>query len=96
MEYINGASYEMIYREWMKRQERIMIRAYLHSKTLEILRLHLPLSLDLKQSATAMKNYASHTYANNIKEGFQGSAAESANTYLTQTLTTPDLKNPIR
>ncbi|MCU9533562.1 hypothetical protein [Streptococcus sp. CSL10205-OR2] len=81
---------------YMRSQERIAINALFRSKTLEVNALGLSLTNDLNQASTDMKDYASNTYANNIKEGFQGAAAESANTYLTQTLTAPDLKSPIK
>ena len=34
--------------------------------------------------------------ANNIKGGFEGKAADAAETYLTQTLQTPTLQSPIK
>ena len=38
----------------------------------------------------------SKTYVNNIKGGFEGKAADAAETYLTQTMQTPTLQSPIK
>lgn len=54
------------------------------------------LAKKLQEAASDMQEYASKTYVNNIKGGFEGKAADAAETYLTQTMQTPALQSPIK
>ena len=50
----------------------------------------------MQEAAADMQECASKTYVNNIKGGFEGKAADAAETYLTQTMQTPTLQSPIK
>ena len=54
------------------------------------------LATQLQAAAADMKNYASTNYVNNIRGGFEGKAAQAAETHLTQTMQTPSLNSPIK
>ena len=54
------------------------------------------LATQLQEAALDMKNYASTNYVKNIKGGFEGKAAQAAETHLTQTMQTPSLDSPIK
>mgnify|MGYP000863494613 FL=1 len=84
------------FKEKMKVQERQAIRALVTAKELSILTKGAELAKKLQEAATDMQDYASKTYVNNIKGGFEGKAADAAETYLTQTLQTPTLQSPIK
>ncbi|KXT84534.1 hypothetical protein ACVRXQ_05110 [Streptococcus panodentis] len=89
------AQLEKEFKAKMKEQERAAIQALLVAKELQIGAKYMELETQLGLAASNMKNYASQTYVNNIKEGFSGAAAQAAETYLTQ-LQAPSLKNPIK
>ena len=84
------------FKEKMKAQERQAIRALVTAKEMSILAKGAELAKKLQEAATDMQDYASKTYVNNIKGGFEGKAADAAETYLTQTLQTPTLQSPIK
>ena len=84
------------FKERMKEQERQAIRALVTAKELSILAKGAELAKKLQEAATDMRDYASKTYVNNIKGGFEGKAADAAEIYLTQTLQTPTLQSPIK
>ena len=80
------------FKERMKEQERQAVRALVTAKELSIL----AKGAELQEAASDMHEYASKTYVNNIKGGFEGKAADAAETYLTQTMQTPTLQSPIK
>lgn len=84
------------FKERMKEQERQAVGALVRAKELSILAKGEELAKKLQEAASDMQEYASKTYVNNIKGGFEGKAAEAAETYLTQTLQTPTLQSPIK
>lgn len=84
------------FKERMKEQERQAVRALVTAKELSILAKGAELAKKLQEAATDMQDYASKTYVNNIKGGFEGKAADAAEAYLTQTLQTPTLQSPIK
>ena len=84
------------FKERMKEQERQAVRALVTAKELSILAKGAELAKKLQEAATDMQDYASKTYVNNIKGGFEGKAADATETYLTQTLQTPTLQSPIK
>lgn len=84
------------FKERMREQERQAVRALVTAKELSILAKGAELAKKLQEAATDMQEYASKTYVNNIKGGFEGKAADAAETYLTQTLQTPTLQSPIK
>ena len=84
------------FKERMREQERQAVRALVTAKELSILAKGAELVKELQEAAANMKEYASKTYVNNIKDGFEGKAADAAETYLTQTLQTPTLQSPIK
>ena len=84
------------FKERMKEQERQAVGALVTAKELSILAKGAELVKELQEAAANMKEYASKTYVNNIKGGFEGRAADAAETYLTQTLQTPTLQSPIK
>lgn len=84
------------FKERMKEQERQAVRALVTAKELSILAKGVELAKKLQEAASDMQEYASKTYVNNIKGGFEGKAADAAVTYLTQTMQTPALQSPIK
>ena len=84
------------FKERMREQERQAVRALVTAKELSILAKGAELVKELQEAAADMKEYASKTYVDNIKGGFEGKAADAAETYLTQTLQTPTLQSPIK
>ena len=84
------------FKERMKEQERQAVIALLTAKQLSIISKLSELSKKLQEAAADMQEYASKTYVNNIKGGFEGKAADAAETYLTQTMQTPTLQSPIK
>ena len=84
------------FKERMKEQERQAVRALVTAKELSILAKGTELAKKLQEAAADMQEYASKTYVNNIKGGFEGKAADAAETYLTQTMQTPTLQSPIK
>ena len=84
------------FKERMKEQERQAVGALVTAKELSILAKGAELAKKLQEAAADMQEYASKTYVNNIKGGFEGKAADAAETYLTQTLQTPTLQSPIK
>ncbi|EPD85625.1 hypothetical protein [Streptococcus sp. HPH0090] len=84
------------FKERMKEQERQAVGALVRAKELSILAKGEELAKKLQEAASDMQEYASKTYVNNIKGGFEGKATEAAETYLTQTLQTPTLQSPIK
>ena len=83
------------FKERMKEQERQAVRALVTAKELSILAKGVELAKKLQEAASDMQEYASKTYVNNIKGGFEGKAVDAAETYLTQTMQTPALQSPI-
>ena len=81
------------FKEKMKEQER---QALVTAKELSILAKGVELATQLQAAAADMKNYASTNYVNNIRGGFEGKAAQAAETHLTQTMQTPSLNSPIK
>ena len=86
---------ERQFKEKMKEQERQAIKALIVAKELLILAKGLDLAAQLQAAALDMKNYASN-YVNDIKGGFEGKAAQAAETHLTQTMQMPSLDSPIK
>jgi len=84
------------FKEKMKEQERQAIKALIVAKELLILAKGLDLAAQLQAAALDMKNYASTNYVNDIKGGFEGKAAQAAETHLTQTMQMPSLDSPIK
>lgn len=84
------------FKEKMKEQERQAVRALVTAKELSILAKGVELAKKLQEAASDMQEYASKTYVNNIKGGFEGKAADAVETYLTQTMQTPALQSPIK
>ena len=84
------------FKERMKEQERQAVRALVTAKELSILAKGVELAKKLQEAASDMQEYASKTYVNNIKGGFEGKAADAAETDLTQTMQTPTLQSPIK
>ena len=84
------------FKERMREQERQAVRALVTAKELSILAKGAELAKKLQEAATDMQEYASKTYVNNIKGGFEEKAADATETYLTQTLQTPTLQSPIK
>ena len=84
------------FKERMKEQERQAVRDLVTAKELSILAKGVELAKKLQEAASDMQEYASKTYVNNIKGGFEGKAADAPETYLTQTLQTPTLQSPIK
>ena len=84
------------FKERMKEQERQAVRALVTAKELSILAKGVELAKKLQEAASDMQEYASKTYVNNIKGGFEGKAADAAATYLTQTMQPPTLQSPIK
>jgi len=76
------------FKEKMKEQERQAIKALIAAKEQLILAKGLELATQLQAAALDMKNYASTNYVKNIKGGFEGKAAQAAETHLTQTMQT--------
>jgi len=87
---------ERQFKEKMKEQERQAIKALIVAKELLILAKGLDLAAQLQAAALDMKNYASTNYVKNIKGGFEGKAAQAAETHLTQTMQMPSLDSPIK
>ena len=87
---------ERQFKEKMKEQERQAIKALIVAKELLILAKGLALAAQLQAAALDMKNYASTNYVKNIKGGFEGKAAQAAETHLTQTMQMPSLDSPIK
>ena len=87
---------ERQFKEKMKEQERQAIKALIVAKELLILAKGLDLVAQLQAAALDMKNYASTNYVKNIKGGFEGKAAQAAETHLTQTMQMPSLDSPIK
>ena len=87
---------ERQFKEKMKEQERQAIKALIVAKKLLILAKGLDLAAQLQAAALDMKNYASTNYVKNIQGGFEGKAAQAAETHLTQTMQTPSLDSPIK
>jgi hypothetical protein len=87
---------ERQFKEKMKEQERQAIKALIVAKELLILAKGLDLAAQLQAAALDMKNYASTNYVNDIKGGFEGNAAQAAETHLTQTMQMPSLDSPIK
>lgn len=84
------------FKERMKEQERQAVGALVRAKELSILAKGEELAKKLQEAVSDMQEYASKTYVNNIKGGFEGKAAKVAETYLTQTMQTPTLQSPIK
>ena len=84
------------FKEKMKEQERQAIKALIAAKEQLILAKGLDLAAQLQAAALDMKNYASTNYVKNIKGGFEGKAAQAAETHLTQTMQMPSLDSPIK
>ena len=84
------------FKEKMKEQERQAIKALIVAKEQLILAKGAELATQLQAAALDMKNYASTNYVNNIRGGFEGKAAQAAETHLTQTMQTPSLNSPIK
>ena len=87
---------ERQFKEKMKEQERQAIKALIVAKELLILAKGLDLAAQLQAAALDMKNYASTNYVKDIKGGFEGKAAQAAETHLTQTMQMPSLDSPIK
>lgn len=87
---------ERQFKEKMKEQERQAIKALIVAKELLILAKGLDLAAQLQAAALDMKNYASTNYVKNIQGGFEGKAAQAAETHLTQTMQMPSLDSPIK
>ena len=79
---------ERQFKEKMKEQERQAIKALIVAKELLILQ-RIRSGSSAQAAALDMKNYASTNYANDIKGGFEGKAAQAAETHLTQTMQMP-------
>ena len=79
-----------------KEQERQAIKALIAAKEQLILAKGAELATQLQEAALDMKNYASTNYVKNIKGGFEGKAAQAAETHLTQTMQMPSLDSPIK
>ena len=84
------------FKEKMKEQERQAIKALIAAKEQLILAKGAELATQLQAAALDMKNYASTNYVNDIKGGFEGKAAQAAETHLTQTMQMPSLDSPIK
>ncbi|EGD36202.1 hypothetical protein HMPREF9383_1490 [Streptococcus sanguinis SK150] len=84
------------FKEKMKEQERQAIKALIAAKEQLILAKGAELATQLQEAALDMKNYASTNYVKNIKGGFEGKAAQAAETHLTQTMQMPSLDSPIK
>ena len=84
------------FKEKMKEQERQAIKALIAAKEQLILAKGAELATQLQAAALDMKNYASTNYVKNIKGGFEGKAAQAAETHLTQTMQPPSLDSPIK
>ena len=84
------------FKEKMKEQERQAIKALIADKEQLILAKGAELATQLQEAALDMKNYASTNYVKNIKGGFEGKAAQAAETHLTQTMQMPSLDSPIK
>ena len=84
------------FKEKMKEQERQAIKALIAAKEQLILAKGAELANQLQEAALDMKNYASTNYVKNIKGGFEGKAAQAAETHLTQTMQMPSLDSPIK
>lgn len=84
------------FKEKMKEQERQAIKALIVAKEQLILAKGAELATQLQAVALDMKNYASTNYVKNIQGGFEGKAAQAAETHLTQTMQTPSLDSPIK
>ena len=84
------------FKEKMKEQERRAIKALIAAKEQLILAKGEELATQLQEAALDMKNYASTNYVKNIKGGFEGKAAQAAETHLTQTMQMPSLDSPIK
>ena len=84
------------FKEKMKEQERQAIKALIAAKEQLILAKGEELATQLQEAALDMKNYASTNYVKNIKGGFEGKAAQAAETHLTQTMQMPSLDSPIK
>ena len=84
------------FKEKMKEQERQAIKALIAGKEQLILAKGVELATQLQAAAADMKNNASTNYVNNIRGGFEGNAAQAAETQLTQTMQTPSLNSPIK
>jgi len=84
------------FKEKMKEQERQAIKALIAAKEQLILAKGAELATQLQAAALDMKNYASTNYVKNIKGGFEGKAAQAAETHLTQTMQMPSLDSPIK
>ena len=93
---VTKAELERQFKEKMKEQERQAIKALIAAKELLILAKGLDLAAQLQEAALDMKNYASTNYVKNIKGGFEGKAAQAAETHLTQTMQMPSLDSPIK
>ena len=93
---VTKAELEKQFKEKMKEQERQAIKALIAAKEMLILAKGLDLVAQLQVAALDMKNYASTNYVNNIKGGFEGKAAQAAETHLTQTMQMPSLDSPIK
>ena len=84
------------FKEKMKEQERQAIKALIAAKEQLILAKGAELATQLQEAVLDMKNYASTNYVKNIKGGFEGKAAQAAETHLTQTMQMPSLDSPIK
>ncbi|EJO17840.1 MULTISPECIES: hypothetical protein [Streptococcus] len=84
------------FKEKMKEQERQAIKALIAAKEQLILAKGAELATQLQAAALDMKNYASTNYVKNIQGGFEGKAAQAAETHLTQTMQMPSLDSPIK
>lgn len=93
---VTKAELERQFKEKMKEQERQAIKALIVAKEQLILAKGVELVTQLQAVASDMKNYASTNYVNNIKGGFEGKAAQAAETHLTQTMQKPSLNSPIK
>lgn len=94
-EITNTELQDIYFREQMKNQERTTIRAYLATVKLDIQQARSDLENVLESEKQQYVRYASTDYVNNIKQGFEGSAANAAETTL-KNMKAPMLYNSVK
>lgn len=94
--YVNVSILDQQFRETMKEQERLAIKAIITAKKSIIKSKGTELSNQLNNQKNNMQNFAGQTVAANFKEGLTGQAAQAAETHLKSNKFKPNLTSPIK